>query len=89
MMLTEHRIAGRKPKRTAAENRGYTGDVPERTHSHDLNDAAGWLFIAIQNKIDEFIETPVYDLQTVRNCIDYLQSQILVLELIDNQIKEG
>lgn len=67
----------------------YTDDVPPRTFKHDLNDSAGWLFVATQERMQEYIAAPVYDMTTVADCMDYLMSQHRVLELIDNQLREG
>ena len=79
MMLTD--------KRRRREH-DYTGGVPKRTPKHDLNDSAAWLYVAIQGRMDEYIETPVSEMDTVQNCIGYLQSQILVLELIASQLRK-
>ena len=75
MMLTEHRIAGRKPKRTAAEARAYA-----------LSNSAGWLFDAIRVKMDDFIGAPTSDSGTAEDCISYLESMILALRLVDAEL---
>ena len=76
-MLTATRTLPRKPTRSAVERANY-----------DLSNAAGWLFEAIEAKMREFIEAPTADLMTVTNCIDYLESRIRVLHLVNRELRK-
>ena len=78
MKLTEDRRSAWKPAKTAVEKATY-----------ELNNSAGWLYVAIQNRMDEYIGTPTADLTTVTNCIDFLESQIRVLHLVNRELCGG
>ena len=77
-MLTHQRRVVRKPTPAAADKA-----------TCDLNNSAGWLYVAIQNRMDEYITTPTADLTTVENCIDFLESQIRVLKLVNRELCGG
>ena len=78
MMLTRQRRRKDKPAPT-----------PSEAARHDLNNATGWLYVAIQEKMGEFISASPADTLTVANCIDYLGDMARVLALVNKELREG
>lgn len=76
MLLMERTTPVQKPRHTTAEKQ-----------IHELNNSAGWLYVAIEKQMSEYVGSPVADLTTVENCIDFLEHQIRVLKLINTELQ--